>query len=304
MSKTPITVIIPTRDEELNIELCLRSVSWADQVMVVDSHSKDRTGEIAERFGAELYQFDYTGGWPKKKNWVLEHLPIRNEWVFFLDADERIPGDLQDEIAQVVTGKGTVDGYWVRFRVYFLGRWIKHTSLYPTWILRLFRKEKGRFEKISVAAGSGDVELHENVILDGQQGYLKHDLIHEDLKPLQAFIERHNRYSTWEAEADYQSEATSKTRASLLGTPPERRRWMKRLFVRLPLRPLIKFSWIYLFRLGFLDGISGLIFSFLMAQHEVNISIKRYEKRAMTRRLKLLNQLNHPEEGKLRRSSR
>lgn len=281
MAKIPVTVLVPVKDEELNIVQCLRSVSWADQIFVIDSHSTDRTAEFAARLGADVRQFDYTGGWPKKKNWALENLPIRNEWVFLLDADEWVPDELRDEIASIVDENGPIDGYCVRFRVYFLGRWIRHSSLYPTWVMRLFRRDKGRFEKVSTAPGSGDVELHENVILRGTQGYLRHDYIHEDLKDIHHFLEKHNRYSTWEVQAVYDVDSEIKSRPRFFGTPSERRRWLKRLFVRMPFRPIIKFLWMYVIRLGFLDGRPGFIFSVLLSQHEFHIAVKQYERSVM-----------------------
>ena len=146
----PITILIAVKNEEVNIGACVKSAAWADQVLVVDSHSTDRTVEIASGLGADVRQFDYTGGWPKKRNWALETLPIRNEWVLILDADERIPAELREEIEGIVSSDVRYDGYWVRLRVHFLGKWIRHASLYPSWQLRLIRKTE-RYEKLSAA---------------------------------------------------------------------------------------------------------------------------------------------------------
>lgn len=279
--KVRLTVLVAVKNEELNLGPCLESVSWAEQVLVLDSRSADRTPEVAARLGAELVQFDYSGGWPKKRNWALDNVPIRNDWVLILDADERVPPELRRELERIVSSEDPHDGYWVRLRVYFLGRWIKHASLYPSWQMRLIRKDKGRYEKLSAAPGTGDVEVHELVVVPGKQGFLANDIIHEDLKPLSHFIERHNRYSTWECEAQDALDAKGTVEARLFGTAPQRRRWLKRLFVRMPLRPVIKFLWMYCIRLGMLDGRPGFIFCMMMSIHEFHIGTKRYEKRMM-----------------------
>jgi len=278
MKKLPLAVIVPAKNEETNLGPCLQSVSWAEQVFVVDSHSTDKTAELAARHGAELVQFDYKGGWPKKKNWALDNLPIRCEWVLLLDADERVPDELRDELGRIAAAPGGPDGYWVRLRVYFLGRWIRHASLYPSWQLRLLRRDKGRFEKLSAAEDTGDNEVHEQVVIRGEQGFLANDLIHEDLKSLHHFIERHNRYSTWECGAESAMDKEGTVEPRLFGSAPERRRWLKRLFVRMPFRPIIKFAWMYFFRLGILDGRPGFIFCALLGIHEFHIQAKKFER--------------------------
>lgn len=283
--KFPLSVIIPVKNEERNLAACLRSVAWAADVWVVDSHSTDRTPELAAQFGAQLAQFDYGGGFPKKKNWALENLPLRHEWVLLLDADERVTPELEAEIRQVLCEPAVADGYYLNRKLIFLGRWIKHCGWYPSWNLRLFKHRLGRFEKLETAAveQSGDVEVHEHVVLQGRAEYLRHDLLHEDFKSIFHFIERHNRYSNWEARvyADFArgEQGERKIGASLFGSPLERKRFIKHCWARLPLRPLLRFLWMYVFRLGFLDGRPGLIFCTLMTMHEAVISAKLYEQR-------------------------
>lgn len=289
MTKAPLTVIVPVRNEALNIAACLESVAFADEVFVVDSKSDDATAEIAAARGAKVVQFAYDGGWPKKKNWALANLPIRNEWIFLLDADERVPADLAGEIAAAIREPHGYDGFYLNRRLIFLGRWIRHCGWYPSWNLRLFRRGKGRFERLhgGEPAGTGDVEVHEHVVLEGQAGFLRHDLLHEDFKDVSHFIDRHNRYSTWEA-AFYTTLAAgrrgaSQVEASAGGNPVERKRWMRRLWVHLPFRPLLRFFWMYVLRLGFLDGRPGLVFCTLMSFHEAVINAKLYE-RSLKRR--------------------
>ena len=123
--KLPLTVLVPVRNEEKNIRACLESIASADQVFVVDSQSTDATVEIAESMGAEVVQFRYDGGWPKKKNWAIRSLPIRNEWILILDADERVGEDLRQEITQAIERRD-VNGFYVCWKFIFLGRWMRH----------------------------------------------------------------------------------------------------------------------------------------------------------------------------------
>lgn len=287
-SKVPLSVIIPVKNEEANLPACLASVAWADEVWVVDSASGDRTAEITAAHGAKLAQFapDERDPGVKKKNWALANLPLAHEWALLLDADERVPDPLRDEIAAIL-GDPPPDmaGYYVNRRLIFLGRWIKHCGWYPSWNLRFFKHRLGRYERLgtTAVANTGDVEVHEHVVLQGRAGFLKNDLMHEDFKSIYHFIDRHNRYSNWEAQV-YENllSATSALSAAslpakLFGTPVERKRWLKRLWVYLPGRPLLRFLWMYVFRLGFLDGRPGLIFCSLMSFHEAVINAKLYE---------------------------
>jgi glycosyltransferase involved in cell wall biosynthesis len=280
--QVPLSVVIPVKNEEVNIEACLRSVEWAGEIWVVDSQSQDRTAEIAESFGARVVQFFYDGGWPRKKNWALENLPFGNDWVLFVDADERVTPELRDEIVAVLRDQRDFDGFYINRRLIFLGRWIRHCGWYPSWNLRLFKHRLGRYERlVEEAKNTGDVEVHEHVVLKGKVGYLKNDLLHEDYKSIYHFVERHNRYSNWDAQV-YQKllsgeAADAQVAGSLLGGPVNRKRLVKRIWVRLPFRPVLRFLWMYFVRLGFLDGRPGLMFCMLMSFHEAMISAKIYE---------------------------
>ncbi len=280
----PVSVVIPVKNEAKNLPACLASVAFADEIWVVDSSSTDGTTAIAEAHGAQIVQFVYDGGFPKKKNWALTHLPLRHEWVLLLDADERVPPALAEEIAAVLAAPGEIDGYYLNRRLIFLGRWIRHAGWYPSWNLRLFRHALGRFEKIETRAveQAGDVEVHEHVVLRGRTGYLQQDLLHEDFKSIYHFVERHNRYSNWEAQvyldfAEGRRGGDRQIEASLFGGPLARKRWLKQLWPRLPFRPWLRFIWMYLLRGGILDGRAGLIFCTLMSLHEAVIGAKLYE---------------------------
>jgi len=279
----PVSVLIPVKNEERNIAACLESVAWADEIWVVDSHSTDRTAEIAQRYTNKIVQFDYAGGHPKKKNWALENLRFKNEWVLIVDCDERVPPQLEAEIREVLNNPESADGYYLNRKLIFLGRWIKHCGWYPSWNLRLFKHRLGRYERLETedVENSGDVEAHEHVVLQGRAEYLKNDLLHEDFKSVYHFIERHNRYSNWDARVYYNLArgiyGSNNIGASLFGAPLERKRYIKRLWARLPFRPLLRFIWMYFIKLGFLDGRPGLIFCTLMTMHEAVISAKLYE---------------------------
>lgn len=292
-NRIPVSVLVPAKDEELNLPACLESLAPADEIFVVDSQSGDRTAEIAADYGAKVVQFHFSGRWPKKKNWALDHLPFRNEWVLIVDCDERIPPALWDEIAQAIQNPA-LNGYYLNRRVYFLGRWIRHGGKYPDWNLRLFRHAKGRYENLhtDAAPNTGDNEVHEHVVLEGTAGYLTTDMLHIDYRDLYHWLERHNRYSNWEARV-YYNLLNGMDEAGTLGDRTahwwsnaiQRKRFLKRLWVRLPCRPLLRFVLFYILRFGFLDGYAGYTYARLLSQYEYQISLKLYELQKLNGRL-------------------
>jgi glycosyltransferase involved in cell wall biosynthesis len=281
-SKIAVSVLIPAKNEEANLPACLESLTRADEIFVVDSQSSDRTVEIAETYGATVEQFYFNGRWPKKKNWSLENLPFRNEWVLIVDCDERIPPELWDEIALAIQNPD-YDGYYLNRKVFFLGKWIRYGGKYPDWNLRLFKHKKGRYENLKTEdiPNTGDNEVHEHVILDGSVGYLKNDMLHIDFRDIYHWLERHNRYSNWEARV-YLNLLNSKDDsgtigANLFGDAVQRKRFLKKLWVRLPFKPTLRFILFYIIRLGFLDGKAGYIYGRLLSQYEFQIGVKLYE---------------------------
>jgi glycosyltransferase involved in cell wall biosynthesis len=280
-AKAPISALVPMLNEELNIGACLDSLQFCDEVWVVDSHSCDRGPQFAADRGAKVVQFDYVPGGPKKKNWALAQLPFKHPWVFIVDCDERVPPELAAEVRAAVEQPGDHAGYHVNRRVYFLRRWLRH-CWYPSWNLRLFQHHLGRYERLeSGRLETGDNEVHEHVLLDGKAGYLRHDLLHYDYRSLHHFMERHNRYSTWEAEHRLRELAgrADGLAPRFWGGPLQRRRWLKRLFLRVPGKPLARFLYTYLYRKGFLDGYPGFLISAYMAIYEFEIGMKMYELR-------------------------
>ncbi|MBW4522107.1 MAG: glycosyltransferase family 2 protein [Scytolyngbya sp. HA4215-MV1] len=284
LRKVPVSVLIPAKNEQANLPACLTSLSRADEVFVVDSQSSDRSIEISENYGAKVVQFHFNGRWPKKKNWSLENLPFRNEWVLIVDCDERITPELWEEIEAVIQST-ECDGYYLNRRVFFLGQWIRYGGKYPDWNLRLFKHSLGRYENLNTedVPNTGDNEVHEHVVLQGKVGYLKNDMLHEDFRDIYHWLERHNRYSNWEARV-YYNLLTDKSDngtigANLFGDSVQRKRFLKRLWVRLPFKPLLRFILFYFIRLGFLDGKAGYIYGRLLSQYEYQIGVKLYELR-------------------------
>ncbi|WP_414754306.1 glycosyltransferase family 2 protein [Anabaena sp. CCY 9910] len=283
-AKVPVSVLIPAKNEQANLPACLDSLQRADEIFIVDSQSTDKSIEIAKNYGANLVQFYFNGRWPKKKNWSLDNLPFRNEWVLIVDCDERIPNELWDEIAQVIKTE-EYTGYYLNRRVFFLGKWIRYGGKYPDWNLRLFKHKLGRYENLHTedVPNTGDNEVHEHVVMQGKVGYLKEDMLHEDFRDIYHWLERHNRYSNWEARVYYNLITGQDDRdtigANLFGEAVQRKRFLKRVWVRLPFKPLLRFILFYVIRLGFLDGRAGYIYGRLLSQYEYQIGVKLYELR-------------------------
>ena len=270
-----VSVLVPTLDEELNLTECLRSVEWADEVFVVDSFSRDRTVELARSSGATVVQHAFES-YSRQKNWALDTLPFRNDWVLILDADERATSGLRCEIEATLRNTDYA-GFYVNRRFIFLGAWIRHAGWYPSWNLRLFRHRLGRYD---------DREVHEHVVLNGAAGYLRNDLLHLDRRGLEAFVARHNRYSTLEAAARFTTERDAPDRArlplSLLASPVQRKRFLReRIWPRVPAKPLALFVYMYLVRRGFLDGRAGLALCVFHAFQEFMVGLKLAELRRL-----------------------
>ncbi len=277
LGKVRVSLLVPIRNESLNLDRCLAAVQWADEIIVVDSHSVDGSQSLADAHGATIVQFNFNGIWPKKKNWALENLPFRNEWVFILDADEVLPPGAEAEIREIVSDpKHPIDGYWINRRFMFMGKWLRH-AYYPNWNLRLFRHQLGRYEKLTdVATDSGDNEVHEHVIIDGKTGRLRSEMDHYAFPSVAVFVEKHNRYSNWEARVAADKFLTGSAR-SLQASSVGWRRRIKHLSQHLPMRGMLRFFYVYLWQRGFLDGREGYYFARLHGFYEFLSVAKTYE---------------------------
>ena len=273
--RSNIEVFIPTFNEELNLPHALRSVlGWADRVYVVDSQSTDRTREIAEEMGATVIVQEWLG-YAKQKNWALDNLPLEADWIFILDADESITPALRDELLGLASQRPadvSETGFYVNRLTYFLGRPIRHGGFFPSYNLRFFKRGRARYE---------DREVHEHMIVDGPTRRLKNMMLHEDRRGLEHFIAKHNRYSTLEARELWRGRHPQE-KARRLEFGIAFRRWLKyTVQPRLPFVGLWRFLYMYVLRLGVLDGATGFRFCLLLATYDTFISLKLCELRSL-----------------------
>jgi glycosyltransferase involved in cell wall biosynthesis len=269
-----IEVIIPVKNEEKNLPFALASVmNWADKVWVVDSESTDKTCSIAKEAGAEVVVQPWLG-YAKQKNWALDNLDLKADWIFFLDADEAILPELRDELLSI-SSQSESDVKESAFNInryfMFLGKRIRHCGYYPSWNVRFFKRGKARYE---------EREVHEHMVVEGKTGELKGHMEHWDRRGLEPYMAKHNHYSTLEAKEILQQTNTKDDTidAKLFGNAQQRRRWIKRhVYPHLPARWLFRFFWMYLLRFGFLDGVTGLRFCLFISSYELLISLKTVE---------------------------
>jgi glycosyltransferase involved in cell wall biosynthesis len=244
-----------TRDEEVNIGKCLVSLSQFAEVFVVDSHSTDRTCDIAERAGAKVVTFTWNRGYPKKKQWCLDNLPFCHDWVLYVDADEEVTTTVAEEIAATLdedpdsTGHA---GYFIGYDYAFMGRILRHG--HRPYKLILLNRHKSRFLEYDDldATNMWEVEGHYQPVIDGKSGVLRSRMIHWDHVSLFHYFERHNKYSDWEAVWRYKKLAEVGG-----GTDMYTRRVLKRLFDALPFKGAVAFLDGFVLRRGFLDGYAG-----------------------------------------------
>lgn len=270
------SIYILTYNEELDIAACIESAQLSDDVIVVDSISSDRTVEIADRYPVRIIQhaFESHG---RQRTWMIKEVPTKYEWVYILEADERMTPELFAECLEAIQTSESV-GYYVAERVMFMNRWIRYCTQYPRYQLRLFHKDKVWFS---------DYGHTEREVCDGQTGFLKETYPHYTCsKGLARWIEKHNRYSTDEAvETLHQLQAGTVNWQNLFWgrSEVERRRALKDLSLRLPGRPLVRFIYMYLLLGGFLDGKAGFTWCTLQAFYEYLILLKVWELKQSTK---------------------
>lgn len=279
MDKLPITVIVPVRNEEKNLPNMLPLLSDFDEVIVVDSQSTDNTPEIVKSFGYQLVEFDWNGHFPKKRNWALRNVPIRNEWVFFVDADEYMTPDFMKGLKAAFQDTKDNVGYWIYYTNYFMGRLLKHGD--PIHKLALFKKSAGEYERIDAEDddknwGYAGLELHEQpVLVGGTIGTIKGKVDHKENRGLEAYVKKHNEFSTWEAirylkNTKKKKELTFRQRVKYTLMDSW---WLSRLY----------FIYIYFLKFGFLDGRAGYVYASLKKQYFFTIKAKIDELREVKR---------------------
>lgn len=279
--RAPVTVIILTYNSEQDIRLCLESVAdLADEIFIVDSFSTDHTLEIARLFTSNIYQHQFEN-FAKQRMWGLENLPIRNEWILHLDADERFMPELSMEVCQVIDNNGNgIDAYYIKRRFYFLGKWLRYGSNYPMPEIRLFRKHLIRVI---------DACPREYVAVRGKVGTLRHDMIHENNRGLSAWVTKANMLAEWDAVELITSQGAIRLNSASTDEYVElrRSRWLRQaVWNKLPMfvRPFFLFIVRYVFQLGFLDGAPGLVYAVLKHfWYPFLISAQYYEKCRVTK---------------------
>jgi glycosyltransferase involved in cell wall biosynthesis len=252
-SKAEVSVIIMTLNEEENIEQCLKSMyGWSDDIHIVDSHSTDKTTEIAKKYTNNIYSIE-EGHWSYIRNWALSNMSLKYEWVLHIDADEWLTKELKDEISQKINSDPDEIGFYSHIKFIFLNKWLKHGGQRFKKII-LFKHDEVRY------AEKGDDNY---TIFKGKAGLLKNDFVHQDLKPFSAWIDKHNkislraakRYSAIkEGKKEFLPKVADETIDGRLG--------LQKIWNRVPLllKPFLMFFYIYFIKLGFLDGREGLIY--------------------------------------------
>jgi glycosyltransferase involved in cell wall biosynthesis len=263
-----VSALILTLNEEINIAACLQSLSWCDDVVVLDSLSTDTTPAIATAHGARVVSRAFDN-WSAHQNWAVSHIEFRHPWVLYLDADERCDAQLRDELLERARPEAPEAAYRIRRKDFFMGRWLKHAQLYPTWLVRLFRPGRIRYERL----------VNPVAIVDGPTGELHSHILHYPFSHgVSHWIARHNRYSDMEALEAAKVRNEGRVSGTIWsGDPNERRRALKDVFFRLPARPLVKFLYYYGWRRGFLDGRAGFTYATLQAMYEYMITCKGAE---------------------------
>ena len=281
----PISIFIQTLNEEDNLPSCLDSVQFSDDVVVLDSYSNDRTEAICKERGARFFQRTYDGR-GTHQNWAMENIEFKHRWVFYLDADEHMTPELQEEIEHIAqsweSGNLSRDqnspvAYYGGRKNFFRGKWLKH-SMPPGHIMRFFQPPHIRFAR----------KANPIPTVDGEVGYLKEHFLHFNFsKGLTEWIARHNKYATYEAEETMKSLKERPMQfGKLLSLDAMTRRYeLKNLSFRMPCRPLLKFLYMYLIKLGFLDGRAGFTYCRLQAIYEYLIVQKVKEMQRIDRGL-------------------
>lgn len=262
----PISAILVTHNEEARIESCLKTLSNFDDIWVVDSNSQDQTTAIARKHNANIVNFTWNGQYPKKRQWCLDTLALKHDWVFFVDADEHITPDLITEITDIATRDQTIAGYFIHGQYLWKGAQLRHGLMNNK--LALFNRHKMHFPTINDLdlPGIGEIEGH-------YQPVLKPDFAHETIGQLQSPLihdagnhweERHLRYAAWEAGMN--------ARNAWPSDPSKFRRILKTIFKTLPCRPLCAFLHSYILKAGFLDGRAGFDFAQSRARYYTMIN--------------------------------
>lgn len=263
-----VSILILTKNEEPNIGACIEALAGFDDIVVLDSLSGDQTREIARNLGARVVERPFDN-WAAHQNWAMENIQFRNPWVFYLDADERMTPELRREIEGIAADPTRPEVAWFcGRRNFFMGKWIRH-AMPPGTIMRFFRPERIRFERL----------VNPVPKVDGPVGYLTRMFDHHNFsKGLTEWFDKHNRYSLFEAMEGMQVLDSPAGLGGLFASDRFARRLaLKELSFRMPFRPTLKFLWMYVLKRGFLDGRAGYVYCRLQAIYECMIVLKMRE---------------------------
>tara|TARA_B100000886_G_C20424984_1_gene493498 strand:- start:62 stop:904 length:843 start_codon:yes stop_codon:yes gene_type:complete len=275
----PISVIIPTYNEEKNLTECLKALNgWTDDIHIVDSHSKDNTLNIAKSFNTKIHIYENNLVWPKKRQWAINNLKLKYEWILLLDADEILLTEIKNEIKDSIK-LNDYNGFCLLFQMEFLGKRLRfaYPGLYKSL---LFRKGFGEYERLLDKKYSNNelpIETHEHFIIKGKSKKLKNPILHKNVNNLHSYIEKHNFYSDWNAEVAMSSIETQ-IKPSIFGNQASRRRYFRIMFEKSIFYPILVFLYFFIFKLGFLDGKAGFYFCGYAAVQAFHINSKIYEK--------------------------
>jgi glycosyltransferase involved in cell wall biosynthesis len=265
-----VSVVILTLNEANNIKACIESCAWSDDVHVLDSGSTDGTQALVERSGAKVW-FNRFESFGKQRNWAIDNIAMKHEWVLHLDADERCTAELIAEIGAVLGANPAEAGYYLANQMVLMGSWIRYASGYPAYQMRLFHKGRMRFTDV----GHGQREA-----TNGKIGTLKHPYVHLNFsKGLDDWFARHNRYSSLEAAEVVKMLAEPLALGDVLKGGIARRRALKRLAARTPLRATLRFWMTLIVQRGLLDGTAGWRYAKMLAIYEGMIALKVKERR-------------------------
>jgi glycosyltransferase involved in cell wall biosynthesis len=266
-----VSVMVFTLDEEENIEDCLDSVEWCKDIIIIDSGSVDKTRELTQRSNVRFYPHAFEG-FGRQRNWAIANTCPRYDWILILDADERVPLELAEEIkARIDNVSPNTAAFKLRRRFVMWGRWLRYSSLYPTWVVRLVHKERVRY------INRGHAETQE---VNGKVASLENDLIDSNNNGIDAWFERQNRYSSQDARYELEQPRKQSSLGNLVSPDPLlRRAGYKKLFSKIPGRPVWYFLYSYFVRGGFLEGRDGLMFCGMRAMYQGMIEVKKYDLR-------------------------
>lgn len=272
----PVSVLILTKDEEVNIGACLETVRFSDDVVVYDSHSTDRTVEIAETFPNVRVIKRPFDNWSSHQNWAVQNIEFRHPWVLYIDADERVDEEMRKEVSRAADPASGASAFRMRRKDMFMGRWLRHAQIYPTWFTRMFRPEKIRYERL----------VNPIAVVDGPTQDLASHIMHYPFsKGVHHWLERHNSYSMFEAKELLKVVGGQRApRKDVLSRDPAKKRAaLKDIFFSLPFRPQVKWAYYVFWRRAFLDGRAGMIYARLQYMYEYMIVFKARELRMKER---------------------